>query len=87
MTKKELEVIRNYKNSDTYSIYEAYERPSYNKERTFEVILREMDEKNGYGMRILSKNTFVYTCAYRFEENGKEYLRYHTPSNVMNIEL
>ena len=60
--------IERYANSNMYSVFDAYAQPSEQKIRAEKMIRVEMDMYNGYDYRILSYNTFRFTCAYKYED-------------------
>lgn len=79
--------IERYANSNMYSVYDAYQQPSEQKVRAERMIHIEMDQYNGYDYRILSYNTFRFTCAYKYEDmnTGEIRLRIHTSDHVYDL--
>ena len=59
-----------YERSDTDSVRSAYRtRPSIYKEQAEQAIINRMQEEGGHGYRILSHNTFGFTCGYLLDDN------------------
>lgn len=73
--------INRYKTSELYSLCQAYYRPSAAKRKAWDYCMNLMFEKFGYGLKILSYNTFMFTAAFLFkDENGVENMMYITPN-------
>lgn len=73
----------------TYNnIWEAYERPSIYKIRSFEEIERRARETEGYNhdLRIIGKNCMQYSTVYTFTEDGKTYIVKDTKDNCYITE-
>jgi hypothetical protein len=87
MTKKQMAVYYNYLNSSDVRLSDVYGSYSYAKERAYEYCTALMVKKGGYGFRITSYNTFMFTACFQFEENGNTYLMYITPSKDEQIKL
>ena len=63
------------------SIFSAYGKPSFAKIRAFNYCLNTCRKYNGFNLRILSKNNFMFTCGFFFyNEDGKKQFYYITPS-------
>ena len=76
-------IWRRYAQSQDYSLSHVYGRYSHAKERAWEYCVRLMQKYNGNSLRILSHNTFMFTCAFEFEdsETGEVHLMHITPSH------
>lgn len=68
-------------------IREAYGRVSGAKVSAWNRCVDLCSENNGEGLTVVSTNTFVFTAAFKFAKNGKDYLCYITPSYNYEIEL
>ena len=81
-TKQAKRIIRMYENTrNGNSIYTAYKKPSDKKVAAFNEIKKEMDQVNGWGMRITGAGSDVFSCAYKCKDGSDyTYLVYHTPS-------
>lgn len=75
------EIVRRYYRQPNDSIHDVYTKPSHNKIYAYERIYHEMMECGGYGLKIMSFNTFMFTCAYLMQsKDGSLYIIYHTPT-------
>lgn len=61
----------------SYDIYDAYDRPSYNKVRAFNECEKRCKEENGQGLCIIGHNSCTFTVAWRTNEG----LRIETANN------
>lgn len=91
-TKKAQGFIRSYlyacaKYPQPETLYHVYTKPSKEKLISFDIIKSEMKSKNGYGLLITGAGTYIYSCAYKYENNGNVYLVYHTAYNRYTIPL
>ena len=84
-TKKEEKILERYYDSDIYGLDYAYERASVYKYRAERAILDEMNEKGGFGYRILGYNSCTFSCGYIYEENGQKHFVYHTKDNRLDF--
>jgi hypothetical protein len=78
-------LINSYLNSNAYRLEDIYTTCSHSKYNAYESCFNKMINNNGYGFRILSYNTFMFTCAYLIEENDKRYLIVETPNHTIKI--
>lgn len=77
-----------YSNSTLYGLYYAYENPSVAKQNAWDYCVNLMDKYNGYGLRVVSYNTFMFTAAFLFlDENGVVNMMYITPNYDIAIEF
>lgn len=86
-TTKKAEALRQDARQErwTYSdIYEAYERPSVYKVRSFNAIANRARETEGYNndLKIIGKNCMQYSTVYTFTENGTTYIVKDTKDNT-----
>lgn len=70
-------------------IYDAYEKPSVYKVRSFEAIRRRAMETDGYNydLKITGKNCMQYSTIYSFSQDGKTYIVKDTKDNTYIAEL
>ena len=80
-TKKYHYFMKSYFMSDYENINQAYKYPSAKKVQIFSQILDEMYKNGGWCIKILSKNTSFFTCAYTIERKGFECLVIETPTS------
>jgi hypothetical protein len=87
--KKVAKANRNrYTNSTLYGLYYAYAKPSIAKQNAWNYCVNLMDKYNGYGLRVISYNTFMFTAAFLFlDENGVVNMMYITPNYDIAIEF
>ena len=63
----------------------VYSSCSADKQRAEQVILNEMTSTGGCAYKVISYNTFSFTCAYL--NNTEQQLIVHTPTNKYTIDL
>ena len=83
MNKQQKHYLQAYATSKDFSIFHAYQKPSYNKQRIEQAIFNDMDKNNGYDYRILSHNCNFFTCAYMLNEDT---LKVFTPYKTFTIK-
>ena len=86
-TTKQAEALRFDANNWRWTyrdIYEAYERPSIYKVRSFEKIRDRALNTNGYNydLRIIGKNCMSYSTVYTFTEGNTTYIVKDTKDNT-----
>ena len=73
--------LKRFEFSRYESIFSAYGKPSCAKIRAFQYCVETCEKYNGFKLRILSKNTFMFTCGFFFyDKDGKKQFYYITPS-------
>ena len=96
MVKKEVLYERYIKARVRRDIYlwSVYQRPSKEKERKAERLMKRMKKEGGYALAIPSHNLYTFTFAYLHDEVNpdtgevtKIYLRYITPIYDYNIDV
>ena len=86
-TQKAQGFIRSYEGSDYTRLRQVYGSYSFAKECAEYKCLQSMNDMGGSDFRIISHNTFGFSCAYIVDRgNGTKALIIHTPSNVYCIE-
>lgn len=77
-----------YANSTDYSLYHAYARPSVAKQRAWAYCEELMNKYEGWGLKVLSYNTFMFTAAFLFEdkETGVIQMMYITPNYDVAVD-
>lgn len=92
-SKKAQSLIWSYDHAKYQSLDEAYKSCSVAKRTAYFEIVREMNQFDGYGLRITGKSSNFFSCAYLVHgvnqetgEYGYEVLVYHTYANtyIMN---
>lgn len=78
MTKAQKAMLDSYNRSSDTELWHVYGRCSQAKYNAMDYCKNLMYEKSGYDGRITSYNTFRFSYAFRFIENGIEHLMYIT---------
>lgn len=90
-TKKAKTFVNEWENSECYTLYDAYEKPSPEKAKAYRKIFEEfINTDNSTTLKIIGHNSWYFTAAYAlFEGYSDNYktLIVHTPINVYYIEL
>ena len=73
--------------SDCTSVMNYYAKPSDTKISIEQDIKGQMLDRNGKRYRVLSGNTFNFTCAYAYPKEDKWILVVETISNHRELEL
>lgn len=84
-TKKAQNWIKEYFSSDCYSVRDFYSSRVHNKEAIELEIINRMNAKKLIGYKIISGNTFNYTCGYTTADNKTLFVE--TAANIYEIEL
>ena len=92
MTKKELALYENYKNSikryGLRDLMDVYRTCSNEKKEAWKEIKEECAQRNGGGLTIVCKCTSNFSCGYTYRgENGEERLRYETYMNSYDFAV
>lgn len=77
ISKKAIAANAAYNRATATTIWEAYENPSYEKEKAYNRIYDEMRRLGGQGLAITGKSCFFFSCAYVLGDK----LIYHTYAN------
>lgn len=80
--------VQAYAGSNNISLYDVYNKPSQYKLNAENECIMQMQHENGWNYRILSYNTFAFTCGWLIEdaETGELMLRVETPENSYIME-
>lgn len=76
-----------YLKSDYCTILSVYKNPSDKKRKIQENILKQCLEDGGYRFRILTYNRDIFTCAYKIDISGVEYIKVFTPKKQLFVKL
>ena len=76
-TKKGRDYIARYNRTTETSLHDCYKNPSTAKTRADYFCRQQAANENGNGYKIISFNTFGFSCAWRIASG----LRIETPSN------
>lgn len=70
-----------YLRSEKYSLFDAYDRPSTHKEAAWDYCKDLCAQYDGYGLKVISKNTFIFTAGFLFlSTSGKQMFMFITPN-------
>lgn len=80
--------VQAYAGSNNLSLYAVYSKPSQHKLTAENECITQMRDENGWNFRILSYNTFAFTCGWLIAdaETGELMLRVETPENSYIME-
>ena len=84
-TQKAKSFIDSYFQSSYFSVRDFYTSRVYRKESIEDAIKRKMIENNCHDYRILSGNSFYFTCGYISEDDNTLYIE--TAYNTFEIDL
>lgn len=80
--------INRYSKSDLYTLHHAYGRPSYAKENAWNYCIDLMRKYDGYGLKVISYNTFMFTAGFMFtdKETGVLQFMFITPNYDIAVD-
>lgn len=87
MTKKQQALWEQYKRATKSDLCECYKCASAAKERAYHEIMVLCFNLDGWGIRIPSYNTMMFTMAFLYKKDGKTMLHYETNKNVWDFEV
>ena len=85
MTKRQQQMVNAWRRSEVETIWQAYKNPSYAKEKAFNYCMNKCKEMNGYRPRITGSSCFVFSFAFVYWLDGKEYMHYETAQNTYDF--
>lgn len=81
LTKKQQQMLEAYQQSKCNTLHDCYGTFSRTKERVYERISKECWDYDGWGIKIPTYNSNVFTMAYCYvDKNACIHLVYHTPT-------
>ena len=87
MNKKQTGIYERWLASNNLNLYDCYKKPSESKLDAEWRIIHACRQMHGKRFRILSYNTFTFTCAYAVEKDDKTMLIWHSPYNTEVFEI
>jgi len=87
LTKKEINLINNYKWATTYSLNDCYKNASGYKWRAYFNILNDFKDEHGSGLKVFNANSMQFSAAYTYEKDDTTFLKYYTKENIYIIPL
>lgn len=83
MTKLMRDAYRRYRDSELYSIYDAYQRPSKAKRDAWKHCLDLMMCYNGEGLRVIGHNTSFFSAGFVFtDKDGRDRFAFITKGGM-----
>ena len=76
-----------YKASTMNGLHDAYKTCSANKIKAWNYCKELEARKNGHDLKVIHKNTFIFTAGFIFEEDGKKMFMYITPNYDQAVEV
>lgn len=68
-TKKASSFIHQYETSTSHVLRDIYKNYSWNKEKAYNSCMQRMTELHGHDFRLLSGNSFHFSCGYIIEND------------------
>lgn len=87
MNKKQARIYEQWLRSNNLNLYDCYKKPSESKLDAERSIIYSCRQMHGKRFRILSFNTYSFTCAYSVEKDGKTLLIWHSPYHTEVFEI
>lgn len=87
MNKKQEGIYYRWLESNNLNLYDCYKNPSESKLEAEWRIICACRHSKGKRFRILSYNTYSFTCAYCVDKDGKTYLVWHSPYHCDVFEI
>lgn len=87
MTKANKSHYEAYLRSSATSLTDVYGKCSSAKVKAWDYCRDLMVKKNGYDLRIISANGYMFTAGFMFEEDGHLMFMYITKSKDLAIEV
>jgi len=84
MTERE-RLYNAYIDSHKYDLNDCYERCSEAKKKAFENCRKMCYEDDGYGLKIISHNGFMFTAGYLYKKDNDIWLCYITKTKTKRI--
>ena len=85
--KKMLQHYDDYNKSYLTDIYNAYGKPSFEKVRAWLYCQLCCENRDGYNLKIVSHNTWMFTAGFLYEGNDGTYFVYIRPTGEQEIKL
>lgn len=87
MNKRQTGIYEQWLKSNNLNLYGCYKKPLEAKLDAELRIIHACRQMHGKRFRILSYNTFSFTCAYAVEKDDKTMLIWHSPYNTEVFEI
>lgn len=87
MTKAAKQKYQAWLNSKWYDLRMAYDRPSKAKCDIWTGWWYNMQSHNGFGLRVISRNAYHFTCGYCYDVDGERWFRLITPTHISDFKV
>lgn len=87
MNKKQTGIYEQWLRSQNLNLYDCYKRPSEHKLNAEHSIFQSCLKLGEKRFRTLAYNSYSFTCAFSYENEGKTFLVYHTPYHTEAFEI
>ena len=89
MTKAQERMFLNHRHAIHHTIWDAYDRPSYAKEKAYEWCVEKAQSKGAFEWSIPTHNTFNFTFAFLYvdKETGEIRMGYETHANSFDFAI
>lgn len=87
MNARERRAYEAYCNSTMYDLSDAYGRYSNAKRQAWDYCKKLCEEKNGYGLKIISRNTSQFTAGFEYIFDEAEWFMYITKTSDTEVKL
>ena len=87
MTKKQMAMVDAYNRTNARALDDVYGSYSAAKKEAYSYCRGLQYKMKGYDGRIPSANSFAFTYAFRYKENGDEYMCYCTSCNDYKFKI
>ena len=76
-----------YQKSKSYNLYFVYGHFSEAKARAWDYCKALMNKFDGYGLKVISANSCMFTAGFMFEEDGKTMFMYISKDKDIAVEV
>lgn len=80
-------VFYQYINSTKTTLADCYKIPSKEKISAYKAIISGMERVGGKHFRILSYNSYRFSCAYLYKDEGRVYLSVFTQTRMIDFDV
>lgn len=87
MTKQVLHYIERYNQSCFCTLQDCYLKPSFKKQRAFELIKRQFEHLKGRGLKVISSCVCFFTTGYIYDTDNGTYLRVDTVAHTYDFRV
>ena len=81
MKKQPNAISQQYNDSTILRIFEIYQKPDSKKYNKYVHALRQMEEMEGWGFKIIHYNAYTYSCGFLYLDSDKKIMLRYFASN------